>query len=99
MEEGNDRIRATEWISNIFSMASNTAAKTLRRNRNNETGLIVGFQNNNPSGSLFKQIALDFFFSGFGFLNRNIGKYGVSLLDWIRVPKHTDTNLLSSLIT
>ena len=74
MEEGNDRVRATEWISNIFSMASGAAANTLSRNRKDRDGLIVGFREKKKPTSLFREVALDFFFGGFTFFHRNIGK-------------------------
>ncbi len=71
VEEGNDRINATEWIANIFQFASETASNSLRRDKKNQ-GLIVGFQDKKSgNGNLFKQIAIDFFFGGFTFFNRN----------------------------
>lgn len=71
VEEGNDRINATEWIANIFQFASETASNSLRRDKKNQ-GLIVGFQDRkSANGNLFKQIAIDFFFGGFTFFNRN----------------------------
>jgi hypothetical protein len=68
VEEGNDRISATDWIANIFSMA---------RTSRTQGGLIVGFDEakRSESGSIFKQITMDFFFGGFELFNRNIGKY------------------------
>jgi len=73
VEEGNDRIRASVWISSVFDLASDVAAKSLARNRKKEsTGLIVGFDKKKKSSSLFKQIFFDFFFGIFAFLNRNI---------------------------
>lgn len=67
-EEGNDRVNATEWISNIFRMTSDD-------NERHRNGLIVGFsKRKSPGSSFFKQVALDFFFGGFTFLNRNISE-------------------------
>ena len=75
VEEGNDRIRASVWISSVFDLASDVAATTLARNRKENSGLIVGFEKKKKKpGSLFKQITFDFFFGIFAFLNRNIGK-------------------------
>ncbi len=74
VEEGNDRIRASVWISSVFDLASDVAANTLARSRKDNDDLIVGFGRKKGSSSLFKQIAFDFFFGIFAFLNRNIGE-------------------------
>ena len=78
VEEGNDRINATEWISNVFHLTSDTNSSAKNRN-----GLLVGFQQRRKTKGLFQQIAFDFFFSGFAFLNRNLGKHPYCYLYFI----------------
>ncbi len=72
MEEGNDRVSASEWISNIYRMTSGA----VRKRSSTTNGLLVGFQDkvSTHSPSVFKQVSIDFFFGGLQFLNRNIGK-------------------------
>ena len=78
MEEGNDRVSASEWISNIYRMTSDV----VRRRSSAADGLLVGFQDKTTtqSPSILKQISIDFFFGGLQFLNRNIGKSYFSFL-------------------
>lgn len=71
MEEGNDRVNASQWISNIYKIT----ADAVRRRSSRADGLLVGFQERDlREPSLLKQVSVDFFFGGLQFLNRNIGK-------------------------
>ena len=71
MEEGNDRVNASQWISNIYKIT----ADAVRRRSSRADGLLVGFQEKDLcEPSLLKQVSVDFFFGGLQFLNRNIGE-------------------------
>ncbi len=71
LEEGNDRVSASEWISNIYRLTSDA----VNRRSGASSGMLVDFQDKNTmkSPSIFKQVSIDFFFGGLQVLNRNIG--------------------------
>jgi len=73
-EIGNDSVSATQWLSHMWSMASDAAATTLegKSSKQIDDGLILGFRKGRGLAGIIRHIGLDFIFGGFTFLNRNL---------------------------
>lgn len=74
-EEGNDSMRASEWLSRMISMASDAAAQTLTMNSRDEdeSGLLLEFKESRRCCGLIRSLGVDFLFGGLTLFNRNIG--------------------------